>query len=877
MQDDLLEVLFGCCSRKSAGDERDKNEQQIPSPQMNVLANTGAQNIFWVDDVFIPSGGIYDSPQWTSFSDWGKGEFGWWTGGVRMVFNDGKYSNFFQLFYHDKNVAGTFPRIDPVERDVPTDQPDKARPEAIWFRLPAEENSLTEITGTKKEDAPTHLPMKLIDSYGTGKIRIGGEVLPLPYGSLVHPDMRLISAIGVFQEAKGDGASPPDVHQEGWEKRWQGWRVSYWIGGSTPWQAPIEPIEFKRPLDRWYWEPHSLKKRRLQGISARTDWDANVVDDLLIESPEVTQDATPSYFLPPMRVKVLANAILPGASSDMTTREAYIDLFSDPEKPEECRIREVWWRGSVTSDDPLMPGAVVWQHAKVLEVRHKGALGREEPAEDERFTAKLGAPWWDRRDSYTAWGSVNAAMQWYVPDYPWVTIAVFDRGIHPTGAGIIPKEVSSLWRHMKNIYIDSFGNVPLYKQRIEKLVNMLKKYPSPKEEAARLDREASKVFAELLRRLDGATGLNETMSVRDLIRDHEGSRRNSVLVSAWNSLPEEERLKLFAQTEPRRACFERIAPLPKGFVFHWQAFTPFPKDTFSGDFEAFSSPDGGVKSVLHWEKSMYWGAPKWRATYTLYGHTKTAELTMGDIGFNNLFAKKGCSWAALRAAPKWLEREGRWDFSGVIVLYEDGDEVGAIREDGSLKTMKRQDFEREVLRLPEGVRLKEFDYYGYGDHSWPPQRCAARVARVGDQTLGDENEWARVSLIAWDAWRDAIATAPPEGTQDPEHWYWAARPSTRPKIMPDSAPKAPLDVGLADIGSALVPTPKGEHPGRLPDVEVWSEEDGDWNKTSLPDKREVYPPSEYPEKIDKNVVLVGKKFRLTINWESADSGRGFDI
>lgn len=215
--------------------------------------------------------------------------------------------------------------------------------------------------------------------------------------------------------------------------------------------------------------------------------------------------------------------------------------------------------------------------------------------------------------------------------------------------------------------------------------------------------------------------------------------------------------------------------------------------------------------------------------------------------FGHTFA--GGSWAALRDAPL-RDGEGRvTDWERVLILHASDTAVSAVRRDGSVQTLSRARFEREVLRVPPGT-FQGFSDVGRLNNTWPPERawceCGTEVR----------------ALAAHDPWRDSQQRRPlPDATPPPgpAHWYWPARPGKRPKnpaALPDSAPVSPLGVTLADVTGAVFhdePLRRGEAPLLLP----LTARVRDLDVRPRVAKRVLYAPCGWDEELDDRTSTSG--------------------
>lgn len=212
---------------------------------------------------------------------------------------------------------------------------------------------------------------------------------------------------------------------------------------------------------------------------------------------------------------------------------------------------------------------------------------------------------------------------------------------------------------------------------------------------------------------------------------------------------------------------------------------------------------------------------------------------------------EGGTWAAIRDAPLRDERGQVTDWERVLVLHASANTVTAVRMDGQVESIPREQFEREVLRVESGEFLG-FSPVGTLFHSWPHD-WAWCVCRTDTR-----------AVTLHEAWRDSQVTkpkpndAPPPG---PEHWYWKARPRKRPRRLPASAPRAPLRLTLADIAAPVLhdePLKRGDGPLLLPETATAGERD----VRRVVAKRVYYPPAEWDEELDDRTSTTGP-LRLT--------------
>ncbi|GGO22271.1 hypothetical protein [Deinococcus humi] len=225
------------------------------------------------------------------------------------------------------------------------------------------------------------------------------------------------------------------------------------------------------------------------------------------------------------------------------------------------------------------------------------------------------------------------------------------------------------------------------------------------------------------------------------------------------------------------------------------------------------------------------------AILTAYGH----EFTGG-------------SWAALRDTPVRLEDtpEGEpvWDFTPHIILHANASTVSAVRPDGELLSIPLYLFETEVLRVDPGS-FTGFSPVGTLFNTWPPQWAWADVQ---NEAIGVQSR----ALAAYDVWRDTQKRGAALGS--PPRWTWGSRPGKRPKLLPETAPVAPLGVTLADV-TALVSQDevlaRGEGPLLLPLTAVAVRDDGPVDVMAAVAKRILYQPAEWPQERDDRKATAG--------------------
>lgn len=213
---------------------------------------------------------------------------------------------------------------------------------------------------------------------------------------------------------------------------------------------------------------------------------------------------------------------------------------------------------------------------------------------------------------------------------------------------------------------------------------------------------------------------------------------------------------------------------------------------------------------------------------TAYGHTFTAG-----------------SWAALRDTPK-RQADGSWDFAPLIILHASDSTVTAIRPDGKTERCPLAQFEREVLRVPQGS-FNGFNSVGSLSHSWPPQWAWAHC-QDGEQP----NETR--AIAAHDAWRDSYKKGAPLGS--PLNWTWKARPAKRPKTLPKTAPRGLLGLTLADVTGGVTqdePLKKGEGPYRLPKSATVDGRD----VLGAVAKRTLYQPAHWVDEVSDGTSTTG--------------------
>lgn len=245
-----------------------------------------------------------------------------------------------------------------------------------------------------------------------------------------------------------------------------------------------------------------------------------------------------------------------------------------------------------------------------------------------------------------------------------------------------------------------------------------------------------------------------------------------------------------------------------------------------------------------------WRSPDGQVTVTGNGSGATSDLTDATLkAYGVTFT--GGSWAALRDAPEWVpptaEQAGFWRLDRVVILHEQGETVTAIRPGAAPEACDRSTFERECLRVPPGS-FDHFSGFGLLSHSWPPQWALLNGERS-------------VSVIAWDAWRDAIRRRPKPGEPSgPPSWYWPARPARR--ALRDTMPRPPLGVtaaGVTDLREAEALALR-EAPLRLPErVEVFR--NGAWRVSEAArralGKRHLYAPAGWPEELNDRTSVSG--------------------
>ena len=274
---------------------------------------------------------------------------------------------------------------------------------------------------------------------------------------------------------------------------------------------------------------------------------------------------------------------------------------------------------------------------------------------------------------------------------------------------------------------------------------------------------------------------------------------------------------------------------PVAGPLEWQTFEDWPLTALVVKGKRFVGPDEKIiveSDNIHPEEPQRLGDGE---TLSAYGQILT-----------------GGTWTALRDNPRWDAEKKEWDFSPLIVLHERGETVTAIRPDGQRERCTRAQFEMEVLRCEAGA-FEGFSPAGLMEHSWPPQWAFAVCKK---ETR---------ALAAHDPWRDSTRRRVPE---TPPSWAWPARPAKRPKVMPKSAPKAPLGVTLADIVPASQPEPlaKGTGPLGVPIAADPLEGAQVVGRVESPlaavAKRLLYSPAQWPEELDDQTGIRGE-VRLT--------------
>lgn len=199
---------------------------------------------------------------------------------------------------------------------------------------------------------------------------------------------------------------------------------------------------------------------------------------------------------------------------------------------------------------------------------------------------------------------------------------------------------------------------------------------------------------------------------------------------------------------------------------------------------SWCSPDGQVVVNGKWrsEHASLWDETGAALTLTAYGH-----------------ALAGGSWAAL-CGPMLTEDEGEILAPVPWVLHERGGVITRLTPDGEVVQLPRDVFETEVLRIPAGT-FRRFSPVGTLFNTWPPHWA---FCECGVSDLSEVR-----ALTLHDPWRDSVRGKPPEGTEPPAWWYWPDRPRKRPRVLPDTAPVAPLGLALADVLRADADTQGG--------------------------------------------------------------------
>lgn len=198
------------------------------------------------------------------------------------------------------------------------------------------------------------------------------------------------------------------------------------------------------------------------------------------------------------------------------------------------------------------------------------------------------------------------------------------------------------------------------------------------------------------------------------------------------------------------------------------------------------SPRGGSQRALP-EMPFSWRSPDsqvqisagWRYDHALLdGEDEPVTLMAYGVTL------WGGSWAAMCGPTNEEGEPEAW------VLHEEGGTITRVTPDGASEQMPREQFEKEVLRVAPG-RFQRFSAVGTLCNSWPPQWG---LCECGEEDLAEVR-----AVGLHDPWRDSIKAKRPPNAQAPEWWYWPGRPKRRPRVLPASAPRAPLGLALADV------------------------------------------------------------------------------
>lgn len=292
---------------------------------------------------------------------------------------------------------------------------------------------------------------------------------------------------------------------------------------------------------------------------------------------------------------------------------------------------------------------------------------------------------------------------------------------------------------------------------------------------------------------------------------------NLVLLSTNERLPEEG---------------ENLPPVVDGWTDRYEAAPVVVTELERGD-TLYSIDDQWHGPRFKWERPTFIAdqgrIQAYSNSITAYGHTFKPDPAD---------ANSTPSWTFLRDTPR--RTTSGWDFSPLIVLVKQGQEVHAVRPDGSKETVRVADFERNVLRLKQGY-MANFEHDAT-TNSWPPQwgwvRCAAPEAPGGYNSR---------AVAAHDPWRDNRKH--PQAGLHPLEWDWKQRPNKRPRQTPATAPRSTLGLTLADVTTLYSGEEKGPRaapPLRLPVTATV----GGTDVRKAVAKRFLYQPANWPEELN---------------------------